>query len=115
MKKWAMVAVMALAVPSAALAGGKTIELSVTSEGFVPTPVKVKKGEEVTLVITRKVERTCARQIVVDAEDVKGGKAINTELPLDKAVTVKFTPAKSGELKYGCSMNKMIGGVLNVE
>jgi len=37
---------------------------------------------------------------------------IKTKLPLNKAVKVTFTPTKSGELKYGCGMNKMIGGVL---
>lgn len=40
---------------------------------------------------------------------------IQTALPLDKAVTIELTPAKSGELKYGCGMGQMIHGVLMVE
>jgi hypothetical protein len=30
-------------------------------------------------------------------------------------VEVPFTPTKSGELKHGCAMGKMVGGVLSVE
>jgi hypothetical protein len=30
-------------------------------------------------------------------------------------VTVTFTPKKAGDIKYGCAMGKMIGGVLKVE
>ena len=88
---------------------GKTIEMTVTEKGFEPAVVKVKKGEPVTLVITRKVEKTCATEIVIDDEK------INTKLPLGKPVTVTFTPKKAGDIKYGCAMGKMIGGVLKVE
>ena len=93
----------------AAAPAGKTIEMSVTDKGFEPAVVKVKKGEPVTLVITRKTEKTCATEIVIDEEK------ISTKLPLNKAVTVSFTPKKAGDIKYGCAMGKMIGGVLKVE
>lgn len=88
---------------------GKTVEMAVTEKGFEPAAVTVKKGEPVTLVITRKTESTCAKEIVIDEHNV------NTKLPLNKAVKVTFTPKKSGQLKYGCAMDKMIGGVLTVE
>jgi plastocyanin domain-containing protein len=88
---------------------GKTIEMAVTEKGFEPAAVNVKKGEPVTLVITRKTDATCAKEIVIDEHKVQ------TKLPLNKAVKVTFTPSKSGELKYGCAMGKMIGGVLSVE
>ena len=87
----------------------KTIQMSVTDKGFEPALVKVKKGEPVTLVITRKTDKTCATEIVIDEEK------ISTKLPLNKAVTVSFTPKKAGDMKYGCAMGKMIGGVLKVE
>ena len=109
-----MSAVAATAAPQKAPAAapapaGKTIEMSVTEKGFEPEVVKVKKGEPVTLVITRKTDRTCATEIVIDEEK------ISTKLPLNKAVTVSFTPKKAGDMKYGCAMGKMIGGVLKVE
>ena len=93
----------------AAAPAGKTIEMSVTDKGFEPAVVKVKKGEPLTLVITRKTEKTCATEIVIDEEK------ISTKLPLNKAVTVSFTPKKAGDMKYGCAMGKMIGGVLKVQ
>ncbi|MHB8873735.1 MAG: cupredoxin domain-containing protein [Myxococcaceae bacterium] len=87
----------------------RTIEISVTEDGFEPTPIKVKKGEPLKLVVTRKIEATCAKQLILDEAK------INVELPLNKAVEVSFSPSKSGEVKYGCSMGKMIAGVLIVE
>ena len=87
----------------------RTIELTVTKKGFEPNRVKVKKGETVTLEITRKVEKTCATEIVVP------GYGIDVDLPLNERVSVTFTPRKTGELTYGCAMDQMLGGVLLVE
>jgi plastocyanin len=84
------------------------VEMSVTEKGFEPQNIRVKKGEPVTLIITRKTDTTCATEIVIDEHKIK------TPLPLNKAVTVTFTPSKTGTLKYGCAMNKMIGGVITI-
>jgi plastocyanin domain-containing protein len=84
------------------------VEMSVTEKGFEPQNIRVKKGELVTLIITRKTDTTCATEIVIDEHKIK------TPLPLNKAVTVTFTPSKTGTLKYGCAMNKMIGGVITI-
>jgi plastocyanin len=85
------------------------VELSVTTAGFEPAAVTVKKGQPVTLVITRKTDSTCAKDIVVVGQDIR------RPLPLNQPVEVSFTPTKTGELKYGCAMNQMVGGVLFVE
>ena len=98
-----------LVLPVMAAPKGQTVAMAVTENGFEPASVKVKKGEPVTLLITRKTEKTCATEIVIDEHKV------NAKLPLNKEVKVTFTPVKTGELKYGCAMNKMIGGVLRVE
>lgn len=100
--------VLALA-PAAQANAPRTIELTVTKKGFEPGRVKVKKGETVTLEITRKVARTCATEIVVP------GYGIDVDLPLNERVSVTFTPRKTGELTYGCAMDQMLGGVLLVE
>ena len=89
--------------------GVRVVELTVTEKGFQPTPVAVKAGEPLKLLITRKTEKTCATDIVI--EDY----GIRTALPMNEAVAVAFTPTKAGELKYGCAMDGMIGGVLTVE
>jgi plastocyanin domain-containing protein len=100
---------LGLTMPAFAAPKGQTVEMKVTDKGFEPAAVTVKKGEPVTLIITRTTDKTCATEIVVDDHN------INTKLPLNKATKVTFTPKKSGELKYGCGMNKMIGGVLTVQ
>jgi plastocyanin len=87
--------------------GVRVFELAVTDEGFVPARLKVKKGEKVRLLITRKTDRTCATEIVIK------DYGINTPLPLGKQVSVELTPKASGEIKYACAMN-MIGGVIFV-
>jgi plastocyanin domain-containing protein len=85
------------------------VTMSVTEKGFEPADLRVKSGQPVELTITRKTEDTCATEIVIDEYNVK------TELPLNEAVLVKFTPTKGGTLKYGCAMQKMIGGKLYIE
>jgi plastocyanin domain-containing protein len=85
--------------------GVRTVEMQVTEDGYVPAKIKAAKGEKLRLVITRKTDRTCAKEIVIKEA------GINAPLPLDKAVTVEVTPKKSGELKYACGMD-MISGVI---
>lgn len=89
-------------------ASGQVVAMSVTEDGFVPAQLVVKKGEKVRLAVTRKVERTCATEIVVK------DYGINQPLPLNKTVTVEFTPTKAGTVRYACGMD-MIAGTLVVE
>ncbi len=85
------------------------IAMEVTGDGFVPSNVKVKANVPVTLVVTRKTDETCATELLIEGTD------INTPLPLDKPVEIAWTPTKTGAVKFGCAMDKMIGGVLIVE
>jgi plastocyanin domain-containing protein len=111
-KTLALLASLALAAwptaSPAAPAAAKTLELTVTSEGFVPAKLRVKAGDRVRLLVTRKTDRTCATEIVIKE------LGINQPLPLDRQVAVEFTPKKSGVLRYACGMD-MISGVLVVE
>ncbi|ACL63681.1 conserved hypothetical protein [Anaeromyxobacter dehalogenans 2CP-1] len=105
----------AKAVPAAATAvagavkkGVRTIPVTVTSDGFTPAEVKAKTGETVKLVVTRKVQRTCATEIVM--KDF----GVNQPLPLDQAVTVTVKPKAPGTYRFACGMD-MIAGNLVVE
>jgi plastocyanin len=84
------------------------VEVAVTEEGFVPSRIAAKAGQALTLVITRKTERTCANEILF------AGREGKTDLPLGKPVEVTYTPKAAGEVKFGCAMGMMIGGVLAV-
>jgi plastocyanin len=86
--------------------GVRVVEIAVTEDGFVPARIKANKGEKVRFVVTRKTNRTCGREIVM------ADHGVNQPLPLDKAVTVEFTPKKSGELRFACAMNHVTGVVL---
>lgn len=97
------------AQPSAPAGEPRVIQLEVTEKGYEPSPVTLKQGEPVKLVLTRTTDKTCATEIVLEEH------GINTPLPLDKPVEVAFTPTKTGQLVYGCAMGKMISGVFMVE
>jgi plastocyanin domain-containing protein len=84
------------------------VEITVTDKGFQPERIVVKKGDPLELVVTRKTDDTCAKKITIPDLKVKAA------LPLNEAVTLRFTPAKAGELKYVCGMD-MVTGVLVVE
>jgi plastocyanin domain-containing protein len=86
----------------------QVVNVTVTRDGFVPEQITVKKGQPVKLVVTRKIERTCATDIVM--KDF----GVNQALPLEKAVTVTVTPKKAGSYRFACAMD-MIAGVLKVE
>lgn len=108
-RRWVGLVAAAFVVPHGALAasGARTIQIGVTANGFEPAHVKVTKGEPLELVVTRKTDDTCAKQIVIPEENLEA------DLPLDQPVTLRFTPERAGELRYACGMN-MITGVLEV-
>jgi plastocyanin domain-containing protein len=85
--------------------GVRTFELAVTEDGFVPSRVKVKKGEKALFLVTRKTDSTCAKEIVI--KDF----GINAPLPLNEVVRVEFTPGRSGEVRYACGMDHVSGVV----
>jgi hypothetical protein len=103
---------MATVTPTAPMAGKEgaaKIAMAVTEEGFVPERVPAKKGQPLTLAITRKTDKTCAREIVFEGQKGK------TALPLGQTVEVTYTPKASGEIKFGCAMGMMVSGVLMVD
>ena len=86
--------------------GSTRVAIQVTEDGFVPAEVTVPAGKPVTLVVTRKTDRTCATELVMAA------KGIRQTLPLGKAVEVKFTPDSAGVLRYACGMDMITGRVI---
>lgn len=83
------------------------VALTVTSNGFEPADVSVRAGRPLVLTVTRTTDRTCAKEIVF----AEGG--IRRALPLNEAVTIRFTPKQAGSLRYACGMN-MLSGTITV-
>lgn len=86
----------------------RELQVQVTERGFEPARVRIARDETTTLLVTRTTERTCARELVLDE------LGIREELPLGKAVRIALTPTKSGPMKFGCAMGKMVSGALDV-
>jgi plastocyanin domain-containing protein len=83
--------------------GVRVFEIAVTDAGFEPSRVKIKKGEKVRFLVTRKTDHTCATEIVIKQH------AIEKKLPLNETVAVEFTPTASGEVRYACAMDHVAG------
>lgn len=81
----------------------------VTDKGYEPSTLKVQAGKPITLKITRKTDSTCARDITIPSQK------ISVKLPMDKEVVVKVDSLQKGEIKFGCSMDMMVGGVILAE
>jgi hypothetical protein len=94
--------------PAAPTSVQSRVEMWVTEKGFEPEKIPARAGQPITLVITRKVERTCATEILFQGQEGK------TDLPLNKTVEVTYTPRASGKITFGCAMGMMIAGVLEV-
>lgn len=82
------------------------IAIAVTEKGFEPAVVRVPIGKPVTLVVTRKTDKTCATEFVIAEENVK------RDLPLGRAVEISFTPKQVGEIRFACGMDMVSGKVI---
>ncbi len=84
-------------------------EITVTRAGFEPEQIKVPAKTPVTLVFTRKTDRTCTKEIVIKLD---GNKKIERPLPLDKPVEIDVTFPKAGTLGYACAMDMNKGTIV---
>ena len=86
--------------------GMKEIQIAVTDKGFEPKEIHVKKGDDVTLVVTRRTDQTCATEIVV-----AGGK-VRAALPLNQPVRVALGTVDADGVKFACGMGMLEGAVI---
>lgn len=74
--------------------------------GYSPSQIKVSKGRQVTLRILRTDPSDCLDQIVIPQW------SINRTLPLNKEISISFTPDESGEFPFHCGMNMFHGKII---
>jgi plastocyanin domain-containing protein len=86
---------------------GEPVKITVTRNGYEPWRVEARAGVPLTLVVTRTTDETCATELVLPEY------GIDRKLPLNEPVTITFTPARSGTLRYACAM-KMFQGQIEV-
>ena len=82
-------------------------EIEVTTSGYTPDYLKVKKGKEVTLTLKSKDAYSCASAFRIPA------MGVSVNLKANDTKTVKFTPQKAGKITFACSMG-MYRGVIEV-
>ena len=85
------------------------VQISVTEKGFEPDSVDVPAGKPVTIVFTRKTDKTCVKEVILTMDD---GKKIQKQLPLDTPVELATTFPKAGKLGYACGMDMMKGTIV---
>lgn len=91
---------------SGAVKKTQAVNIAVTKDGFTPASFTVHKNIPVRLTFVRRVEVTCATDVVIPDYDIK------RDLPLNEPVVVEFTPEKAGTISFACSMNMQRGKIV---
>jgi plastocyanin domain-containing protein len=103
----ALIGALTVAGAAAQSAGEQaTAKVTVTDKGFEPAKLTVKAGTPARITFVRTAEKTCATEIVIKDHNIRQA------LPLNKPVTVEFTPAKTGELTFTCGQDMFKGTIV---
>lgn len=84
------------------------VHVDITDRGFEPADVKVPAGKAVTLIMTRKTDQTCVKEVLFPSLNQR------YPLPLNQAVRIDLPASQKGTLTYQCG-EKMIGGRVVIE
>jgi len=93
-------------VKKKAAAHPKTVRVTVGKNGFSPSTINVEEGFPLTLIFKRTSKQSCGDKVVFPSLN------LTKNLPVGKAVTVKFTPDKTGEIVFTCGMNMFKGSIV---
>ena len=81
----------------------QTVSIEASGTGFKPDHVELKAGLPARLTFTRVTDQTCATEVIFP--ELK----ITKELPLNKPVTIEFTPPQAATLNFTCGMDMLRG------
>ncbi len=82
------------------------VSVKVDGDGFSPSQITVKKGDPVTLRLTRSTDQTCAKRVAFP--ELK----IEEDLPLGKAVDISLPSEEARTLAFQCGMGMYKGAVV---
>lgn len=80
--------------------------ITVSSAGYEPSQVAVKKGQTVKLAFFRKDANNCGGEVVFPKQNIK------KTLPVGETVLVEFTPSQAGEISFACGMDMFKGKIV---
>jgi len=92
-------------VKAANVPGGAT-KITVSSDGYEPSAVSVKKGQSVKLAFYRTDADNCGGEVVFAKQNIK------KKLPVGETVLVEFTPSEAGEIAFACGMDMLRGKIV---
>jgi hypothetical protein len=81
----------------------QNVKIMVNEQGYQPAKVTLRAGVPAHLTFLRTTDKTCGTEVVFPSLNIKRA------LPLNEAVLIEFTPAKSGDIAFACGMNMLHG------
>ncbi len=87
--------------------GVQVVNIEVGKTGFKTDSLALRAGVPARLVFTRTEEGGCAFQVKIPEFGIEP-----TDLPLNEAVAIEFTPTESGNYTFLCGMNMLKGAIL---
>ena len=98
--------VSATSKPSIAKPKVQTAKIEITTKGYQPARLKLRRGLRARVTFLRTTDATCVKEIVLP------DFGIRRTLPLNQPVVVTFTPTKKGSFTFVCGMNMMSGQMI---
>ena len=96
------------AAAPAETAAGRVVEVKVTNKGFEPKVIEAKKGETISLKLTRETESECLKAMAIPS------MKIEKDLPLNQPVIVNVKADNEGTIGFQCWM-AMFKGEIDVK
>lgn len=84
----------------------QNVKIEVVAGGYQPEEFKLKRGIPARITFVRKTEDECGEEVVFPNYNIR------RNLPVNRPVTVAFTPRKSGSFNFACGMDMMRGKVI---
>jgi len=81
-------------------------KILVNEQGYQPAKITLRAGVPARLTFLRTTDKTCGTEVVFPSLNIKRA------LPLNEAVVIEFTPAKSGDIAFACGMNMLHGTIV---
>lgn len=82
------------------------IQVTVSSDGYEPSSITVKKGQSVKLAFYRADADNCGGEVVFTKQNIK------KKLPVGETVVVEFAATETGEISFACGMEMLRGKVV---
>ena len=84
----------------------QTARVTVGDKAFEPSRLTLRAGVPARVTFLRTSDKTCATEVAFPSLKIRHA------LPLNEAVVIAFTPARTGDFAFACGMNMLHGTVV---